>query len=86
MNNKTALHRRNFFKKTLIRLAEPLCETGKANISEYPKNDTQEKMNALWGDLSPELLQFEATRLGIDSSNREDVLRALQKNMHGPKR
>jgi hypothetical protein len=86
MDNKTALDRRHFFKKTFGRLAESLYETEKIYGGECSKNDVQNKMNALWGDLSPELLQFEAKRLGIDSSNREEVLKALQKNMHGPKR
>jgi hypothetical protein len=78
MGSEAAFDRRTFFRDLLHHLLAPTKSLEEENSSS---DVGEENRTALWGDLPRELMHMEAERLGIDPERREDIFRALQKEM-----
>ena len=59
------------------------CVCSANNGKEESKFFDEEKNTAalLWSDFTPEMIQFEADRLGVDPEDTEEVFRRIQHEM-----
>jgi len=81
MNSDVPLNRRFFFRKSVASLLDCVC-SGCNGKDEYSfSDDEKNKMAASWSDFTPEMITFDAERLGVDPEDKEEVLKRIQQEM-----
>jgi len=81
MSSDVPLNRRFFFRKSVVSLLDCVCN-GCNSKDEYSfLDDEKNKMAALWSDFTPEMIKFEAERLGVDPEDKEEIFKRIQQEM-----
>lgn len=81
MSSDVPLNRRFFFRKSVASFLDCVCSGINTNDENLFLDEEKNKIDALLSDFSPDMLKFEAERLGIDPEDKEEVFKRIQQEM-----
>lgn len=81
MKGEVQLNRRFFFRQSVARILDSVCTACCNEESHSSINEVENKISSLWSDFTPEMIKFEAERLGIDPEDRGTLFSRIQQEM-----
>ncbi len=81
MSSDIPLNRRFFFRKSIASLFDCVCSGNNINDEHSFIDDEDNNIAASWSDFTPEMIRFEAERLGIDPEDKEEIFKRIQQEM-----
>jgi hypothetical protein len=81
MSSDAPLNRRFFFRKTVSSLLDCVCSTNNGKDESRILDEEKNLAAAFWSDFTPEMIKFEAERLGVDPEDTAEVFRRIQREM-----
>lgn len=86
MSSDGPLNRRLFFRNSVANFLDCVC-SGCHSKDEYSFLDCEKsKIAELWSDFTPEMIKFEAMRLGVDPEDKEEIFKRIEQEMLNAKR
>jgi len=81
MSSDNQLNRRFFFRKSVASLLDCVCGSHNGKDETTLLDEEKKMADALWSDFTPEMIKFEAERLGVDPEDTEEVFKKIQREM-----
>ena len=81
MGSDVHLNRRYFFRKSVASILDCVCKGCASKYEYFYLDDGKDKLEALWSDFTPEMIRFEAKRLGIDPEDKDEIFKRIQQEM-----
>ncbi|NCC85948.1 MAG: hypothetical protein EOM03_17820 [Clostridia bacterium] len=81
MSSDDQLNRRFFFRKSVASILDCVCGAHNGKDESILLDEERKMTAALWSDFTPEMIKFEAERLGIDPEDTEEVFKRIQSEM-----